>query len=142
MKEKRIVIKTVKMKVAEFVEKHNKENAGKQITRHDVYAMIKSGDLKAHKGFRNAWIIEFDVEEEIEVEVPDPVKPKSPSSKKSSKKDKIYTVKEFVKAYNEKHVKNPTTVEEVRKLLKQEKLKGEKVYGKWMVTASPSKRIK
>lgn len=127
---KKVKITEVEMSVAEFVE----QNQG--ITRHDVYKMIKNGEIKAHRGYKNKWILEIEVKEEFEVE--EPVKP----SKKSSKKTKEYTVKEFVEAYNKKHPKSTITVPEARKFIADDKLAAKKVSGKWVVTATPSKRIK
>ena len=136
MKEKKIIEKKVEMKVADYVAKYNGStlSVAEEIDRFDVYKMIKEGKLTAHKGAKGAWIIELTVQEEVEVEVP--------STKKSKKKAKEYTVKEFVEAYNKKHSKNPITIPEVRKLLTTGKLDGDKVSGKWAVTASPSKRVK
>ena len=130
---KKKVIKLVQMKVAEYVEKHN-ASSEKKINRHDVYKMIKEGQLKAHKGYKGAWIIDVEVEE--------PVK-KCPI-KRAVRKTKKYTVKEFVEAYNKKFTSNPITIPEVRKLLANGslKLKGEKVDRKWVISQSPSRRIK
>lgn len=130
---KKKVIKLVQMKVAEYVEKHN-ASSEKKINRHDVYKMIKEGQLKAHKGYKGAWIIDVEVEE--------PVK-KCPI-KRATRKTKKYTVKEFVEAYNKKFTSNPITIPEVRKLLANGslKLKGEKVDRKWVISQSPSRRIK
>lgn len=130
---KKKVIKLVQMKVAEYVEKHN-ASSEKKINRHDVYKMIKEGQLKAHKGYKGAWIIDVEVEE--------PVK-KCPI-KRAARKTKKYTVKEFVEAYNKKFTNNPITIPEVRKLLANGslKLKGEKVDRKWVISQSPSRRIK
>lgn len=114
--------KKIEMKVADYVAKHNNSitDESKKITRHDVYDMIKKGELKAHKGYRGAWILELE----------------------DTTKTKTYTVKEYVETYNKKFARVPVTVPEVRKLLSDGKLEGKKVSGKWIVTSSPSKRIK
>lgn len=134
MKKKQVVVETAVVKVAEYVEHYNASVIDEEdkITRHDVYKMIKEGKLEAVKNEKNAWLITVKIEKEIEVDVPEC----------PSKKCKSYTVKEFVELYNKRHSKNPITISEVRKLLSEGKLKGEKVNRKWTVTASPSRRIK
>lgn len=127
MKER--ITKNVEMKVAEFVKLYNSRHDDK-IDRHDVYKMIKNGKLKAHKGYKNAWILNVEVEEEVEVKEP------------SKKKTKEYTVKEFVQAYNNNHKKVTITIPEARKLLADGILKGKKISGKWVITSSPRRRIK
>lgn len=127
MKER--ITKNVEMKVADFVKLYNSRHENK-INRHDVYKMIKNGKLNAHKGYKNAWILNVEVEEEVEVKEP------------SKKKTKEYTVKEFVQAYNNRHKKVTITIPEARKLLADGILKGEKRSGKWVITSSPSRRIK
>lgn len=128
------LVKVVQMKTSEFVEKYNSElkNDEKKINRHDVYNMIKDGKLKAHKGFKGAWIIDVEIYEEV----------KKKSKKKSNKKAKEYSVKEYVEAYNKKFPNCVITVPEVRKLIADGKLKAEKVNRKWVIKSSPSKRIK
>lgn len=112
----------IEVDVKQYVEDYNKTHEQKTITRHDVYKMIHEGKLKAHKGARGKWI--------IELKQPEP------------KKVKGYSVKEFVAEYNKKHPKCIITIEEVRKMLTDGTIKGEKVNRKWIVYASPSKRIK
>lgn len=120
MKKTKVTIK--EMSVKEYVNIHNTTQDSK-ITRYDVYDMIKEGTLKAHKGYKGAWVLEIEVEEK----------------NKSTKK---YSVKEFVEAYNEKHKKSPITVVEVRQLIATGDIKAKKVSGKWVISTSPSKRIK
>lgn len=129
---KKIVTKTVEMKVAEYIKYHNEKYA-EPINRHDVYKKIKDGVLKAKKGYKNAWIIETEIQEEVEVEDTKP-------AKKSSKK--TYTLKEFAAAYNEKHPSNLISTPELRKLIADGKLDAEKVSGKWVISNSPRKRLK
>lgn len=118
-KEKNIEI--LEMSVKEYLNFHYSKTQEK-INRHDVYRMIKEGKLKAHKGYKNAWVLEIEVV-------------------KKTKKPKTYTVKEFVESYNKKH-KDCITVLEVRKMIKDGIIKGDKVKGKWLVMQTPSKRIK
>lgn len=125
---KKYVEKVVFMKVAEYVEMYNKDHDVK-INRMDVYAMIKHGDLKAHKGAKGAWIIELVVKEEVKETKP-----------KKAKKVKEYTVKEWMEAYNKKNNES-FSESKVRKLLEKGIIKGEKVDRKWKITTSPSKKI-
>lgn len=131
MKEKKIIEKQVEMKVADYVAYYNGSTLelAKEIDRFDVYQMIKEGKLNAHKGYKGAWILDVTIREEVEVEKP-------------AKKVKEYSVKEFVEIYNEKHPKTPVTAVEVRKALTDGKLKGKKVNRKWVITSSPSRKIK
>lgn len=118
MKQCKKVIK--EMSVKEFVEEYNKSNKEKvSINRHNVYDMIKEGKLKAHKGYKGAWVLEIEVET-----------------------SKTYTTKEFVEEYNKKHKKQPITVVEVRQLIERGVIDAEKVAGKWVIKSTPSKRIK
>lgn len=117
----------IEMKVSDYVEEYNSKS-DKKINRHDVYKMIKEGKLKAHKGYKGAWIIEIDK--------------KNPKKKKSKTKSKKYTVKEYVEEYNKKFPNAKVTVPEVRKFLSDGIIKGKKVDRKWEITSSPSKRIK
>lgn len=110
----------MKIDVKSYVDLHNKTNENR-ITRYHVYKMINEGKLKAHKGYKNKWIIELK-------------EPETPTE---------YTVKEFVEAYNKKHRKSTKiTIEEVRKMLADGILKGEKVNRKWVIYSSPTRKIK
>ena len=106
-----------KISVAEYVEEHNKKNID-QINRHDVYAMIKEGKLNAEKNERGHWRIRIE------------------------KETKEYTPSEFVKEYNNRYKKETITVEMVREMAKNGKIKAEKVNRKWVILESPRKKIK
>lgn len=105
--------KKVKMSVTEYIQ------ANESITRKDVYKMIAEGKLKATK-VKGAWVIE----------IPE------------KKATKTYSVKEFVEAYNKKHIDCIVTEKKVRELAKKEIIASEKVNGKWVILQSPSKKIK
>lgn len=115
----------IEVDVKQYVEDYNKNHEQEPITRYDVYNMIHEGKLKAHKGAKGKWIIEL-----------------KQSEPKKTKKAKEYSVKEFVAEYNKKHPKCTITIEEVRKMLSDGTIKGEKVNRKWVVYSSPSRRIK
>lgn len=106
--------KIKKLSVAEYVEMHN-SLSDTIINRHNVYAMIREGKLKATRGARGAWIIEI---EEVE----------------------SYTVKEFIDIYN-KNFNTPINRTEVRKLIDRGLIKAEKVSGKWKIYSNPRRRI-
>lgn len=108
-------IKTIK--VAEYVEDHNKKYIDK-ITRHDVYKMIKDGKLNAEKDQKGHWVIRLELE------------------------TKEYTPSKFVEEYNKRHKKETITVEMVRKMAKEGKIKAKKENRKWIILESPRKKIK
>ena len=109
-------IKTIK--VTEYVEEYNKSHDEK-ITRHDVYKMIKNGELKAEKDPRGAWLIRVEIQEEKE-----------------------YTAKQFVEAYNKRYKNEPITVKKVRELASAGKIKAKKSLGRWIILESPRKKIR
>ena len=106
--------KKITMSVTEYI------HANTQLTRKEVYKMIKEGKLKASK-VKGAYIIEV---------------PQNSSSKKK------YTVKEFVEEYNKKHVECIITEKKVRELASKEIITAEKVSGKWVIMESPSRKLK
>lgn len=106
--------KKITMSVTEYI------HANTQLTRKEVYKMINEGKLKATK-VKGAYVIEV------------------PQEKKATKK---YTVKEFVEAYNKKHLECIITERKVRELASKEIITAEKVSGKWVIMESPSRRIK
>lgn len=56
-------MKTMNLTVKEYIELRT----DKKLNVKDVYKMIKNGDLKAHKGKRNIWIIEYALPDYISV---------------------------------------------------------------------------
>lgn len=109
-----MAVKKTTMSVTEYT------RANEKITRKDVYKMIAEGKLKATK-VKGAWVIE----------VPDEKKPA-----------KTYTVKEFVEAYNKKHVDCIITEKKVRELASKDIITAKKESGKWVILDSPRKKIK
>lgn len=128
---KKTVKEVIEMSTKEYVEQYNSTHKD-QITRYDVYDLIKQNKLKAHKGYRGAWVIELEKPEN-----------KKPCKCKNCKCDKkVYSTKEFVEAYNKKHPKATITVKELRYLIEAGEVKAKKVSGKWQVSADPRLRIK
>ena len=130
---KRKVVKT--MSVKEYIAAH----PDMKLDRNKVYTLIKDGKLTAHKGAKGAWVIS----EEVEVETisntndgPRKDKKRMPSKKTS----KTYSTKEFLEAYNKKHPKTPLTIAELRVMLMNGKVFGEKINGKWVIYQSPIRR--
>lgn len=118
---KKTKTKVSTMSVKEYIEKYP------GLTQRKVWALIKDGKIKAHKNALRRWVIE---EEE-------------PSDKtKKTKSSKTYSTKEFLEIYNKKHPKNTITLIELRLMLTNGKLDGEKVNNKWVVHQSPSKQLK
>lgn len=109
---------TREIKVKEYVEEYNSTHE-EQITRQVVYKMISNGELKAHKGEHNAWIIEL--KEEIVKE---------------------YSVKEFVSEYNRIHPRAIITEKKVRELASNGSIKARKKWNKWVILESPRRLIK
>lgn len=107
-----------------------------ELDRYDVYDLIKDGKLTAHKGARGAWVIV------VEEETTTKETTKKAKKKEIEKEIKKYSTKEFLELYNEKHPKSTITLVELRLMLTNGKVVGEKVGGKWEVYQSPSKRIK
>lgn len=112
-------IKIVEMSVKDYVELCNATNDEK-IDRHDVYSMIKQGELDAYKK-GNAYVIRLAVQEE---------------------KVETNSVKEFTEKYNRRFPKSPVTEKQVRTLAAEGKIKAEKVKNKWVILESPRKKIK
>lgn len=110
-------IKTIK--VADYVEEYNKSHDEK-ITRHDVYKMIKNGELKAEKDPKGAWLIRVEIE----------------------KPGKEYSVKQFVEEYNRRYKDEPITIKKVRELASTGKIKAKKSLGRWIILDSPRKKIR
>lgn len=106
------------LSVKEYIAKFSTEE--NPIKPKDVYKAIHTGVLKATRGYKNAWVIEVNV----------PVACHE------------YTTAEFVEEYNKKHRKNHIVVKDVRKAIEEGKLEAHKESGKWIITDSPSKRIK
>lgn len=133
---KKVITKTVEKSVKQYTVEHP------ELNRKDVYKLIKEGTLKAHKGYKGAWVIEDVVSETIEVADECPSKGNTKKGKSSKKTPKTYTTKEFLEIYNKKHPKSTITLAELRLMLINKVVNGEKVNGKWVIHESPSRRVK
>ena len=91
---KKVITKTVEKSVKQYTVEHP------ELNRKDVYKLIKEGTLKAHKGYKGAWVIEDVVSETIEVPDENPSKGNTKKGKSSKKTPKTYTTKEFLEIYN------------------------------------------
>lgn len=87
--------------------------------------------------------------EETATDIKEPVKetasvtvcPRKSKKRMCSKKaPKTYSTKEFLESYNKRHPKTPLTIAELRVMLMNGKVFGEKISGKWVIYQSPIKR--
>ncbi len=124
-------VKIVEISVKEYVNEYNNTHTDK-INRYNVYDLIKKEKLKAHKGYRGAWVIEKEVVE----------KPSDRLKKLCIRSKKTYSTREFTKLYNEKHPNNQLTLKQVRYLIEIGVIDAVKKSGKWQISADPRKRIK
>lgn len=133
---KKVITKTVEKNVKQYTTEHP------ELNRKDVYKLIKEGTLKAHKGYKGAWVIEDVVSETIEVPDECPSKGNTKKRMPSKKSPKTYSTKEFLESYNKKHPRTTITLAELRLMLINGVVNGEKVNGKWVIHQSPSRRVK
>lgn len=118
------------MSVQKYIETHLDQS----LTTKKVYKLIKDGKINAYKK-GGKWVIT----EETLVNIPIT---KEAIDKKEKESKKKYTAKEFLEIYNDKHPKSTLTLVELRLMLVNGKVNGEKIGGKWVIYQSPSKRIK
>lgn len=121
---------TKEMSVQKYIEAHLDQG----LTTKQVYKLIKDGKIDAYKK-GGKWVI---IEKTL-VNIPIT---KEAIDKKEKESKKKYTTKEFLEIYNEKHPKSTLTLVELRLMLVNEKVKGEKIGGKWVIYQSPSRRVK
>ena len=113
-------VKVIEMSVKDYVELHN-ENHEVKITRHDVYAMIKNGELEAYKNDRGAYVVKHEVVEE---------------------KVEENSVKDFTAKYNRRFPKEPITEKSIREMAAKGLIKAKKVSNRWVILQSPRKKIR
>ena len=113
-------IKIMEMSVKDYVELHN-ENHDVKITRHDVYSMIRNGEIDAYKNERGAYVVKHQIVEE---------------------KVEENSVKDFTAKYNRRFPNQPITEKSVREMAAKGLIKAKKVSNRWVILESPRKKIR